>query len=217
MAGYWGSSINFVQSKSFWRLVSCDVTYNEFRRKFLKNHWEQKKKKREKEERRKGNGENKRPNEKEIISELLQVHYIIHCLSPTLFGLLWVSFLLWLFCPLFPCVLYLIGTAQVFHGTLGNLIWLSSIQIHGIFSLLFASLQFPAAGPFLWNNAMTAGARDQWKINSLHHGLWFEVAFINCCGGFLQVSHCEHCFCQSRKIRKVTFESLKRSWKKDQG
>lgn len=78
------------------------------------------------------------------ISELLQVNYNINFLSPTLFGLLWVFLLVFL---LFSrSILYLISTVQVFHGTLWNLIWLSSIKIHGIFSLLlllFAPHQSP--------------------------------------------------------------------------
>lgn len=60
---YWGNSIIPFSVKSFWRPVSCDVTYNEFRRKFRKKYWEQEKKKEK--PRRKVDRGNKRLKEKD--------------------------------------------------------------------------------------------------------------------------------------------------------
>lgn len=75
--------------------------------------------------------------------ELLQVRYIFPLF--TLFGLL-SFFLYYSFYSLF--VLYLISPEQVFHGTLGNLIWLSSTVFKPMAGNLSLSLSplfsFPA-------------------------------------------------------------------------
>lgn len=99
--------------------------------------------------------------------------------------LLLVSFLLWflLSFPWSPTVPYLISSMQVFHGTQGNLICLSSIQIHIIPSLISA---IRSKSPLLSNNALTAGV---WRLveNQFHSATvgGSQVAFINCRRGFL--------------------------------
>lgn len=92
----------------------------------------------------------------------------------TLFRLLWVSFSL--ISPPIRSVLYLISPAQVFYSTQGNLIWLSSIQIHGFLFSPLCSLLIPSRPSVffsLWNNEWIARVIDQRKINpsAVVHGL----------------------------------------------
>lgn len=109
------------------------MLHNEFLRKFLTKERERKG------VRRKGDDGNKSLKDRDHFWAVTSsLHYSL--LIPTLFGLLWVSFSCDYSLLYSPSVLYLISTVQVFHGTLGNLIWLSRIQIHVFFFPLYSLL-----------------------------------------------------------------------------
>lgn len=113
-----------------------------------------------------------------------------------------------------PSLLYLISTVQVFHGTLGNLIWLSSIQIHGIFSTLCFS-PIPSrpfwGGTMAWLLGLEASEKSipSTMVWGSFHKLRWRI--------FNRLTTVNSVFIKSMYMRNVTFKSLKRSWKKDQG
>lgn len=116
---------------------------------------------------------NKKDRGKEIICELLQVHYVIHCLSHTVFGLLWLSFLLWLFLVLLPLcsISYQPCTGVSWHSRKLNLI--SKYWNPCNFLCTLASYQLPAGHFFCetmqWLLALQTGAKS--IPSNVVHGL----------------------------------------------